>query len=209
MATLSSIVITPFTSSIALGKTEQFTATGYYSDGSIHDITSTAAWTSGTTSVATIASTGIATSVALGATVITATSGGKSSSVLLTILNAHHTHTTSPIIMNTPLGHLKFRQSFTYNTPQIAAGPDPCTGHMTSVGGNTVMIPPKPRDQLQDIIEVRADIPAPTYDLGQEGVLAKDPAYPIQQVVESPTSSDSTSGIWVRGKVFAGNVPNW
>ena len=206
MATLLSVRMTPASSSIPLGKTEQFTAIGYYDDGTTKDLTSTATWASTVTSVATIAVTGIATGVALGATTITATSGGFSSSGVLRVGTAQHTHITPPIIMNTPLGHLKFRQSFLYDSPQVVAGPDPHTGHINYEGGNTVIIAPKPQDALQPILEVRADIPAPRFQMGQEGLLVKDPAYPIKPVVESPTSSASTAGIWTRGKYFAGNI---
>ena len=208
-ATLLSVTVTPANSSIPPGKTEQFTAIGHYSDGTSQDLTSTATWASTTTSVATIAATGIATSVALGSTTITATSASIVGSVVLRIAPAQHTHITPPIIMNTPLGHLKFRQSFMYDAPQVAAGPDPHTGHINYVGGNTVVIAPKPQDALQPILEIRADIPAPRFQWGQEGALVKDPAYPIKPVVESPTSSTSTSGVWTRGKYFAGNITKW
>lgn len=119
---------------------------------------------------------------------------------------AHHTHVTSPMVMNTPLGHLKFRQLFLYDAPETVAGPDPNPGHINYVDGATVILPPKPLDALQPILEVRADIPAPGPLLGQEGVLAKDTDYPIKPVVESPTSSDSTAGLWRKGKTFAGKI---
>ena len=205
-ATLLSITVTPANSSIPVGKTEQFTAIGHYNDSTSQDLTSTATWVSTVISVATIAATGLATSVALGSTKITATFGGATGSATLNVTNSQHTHTFFPIIMNTPLGHLKFRQSFLYDAPQVVAGPDPHTGHINYINGATVVISPKPQDALQPILEVRADIPAPRFQMGQEGVLAKDPAYPIKPIVESPTSSDSTAGIWRRGKVFAANI---
>lgn len=214
MATLLSVTVTPANSSISPGKTEQFTAIGRYSDGTYQDLTSSATWASSTTSVATIAATGLATSVAFGTTTITATSGGISGSVTLRIAAAQHYHISESIIVNVALGHLKFRQSFMYDAPQVAAGPDPHTGHISYVPtgagtGTTVVISPKPRDALQNIIEVRADIPAPRFAWGQEGRLVKDLAFPIKPVVESSTSSDSTAGVWRRGKVFAGKIQGW
>lgn len=214
MASLISIVVTPISSSIAPGPPElpakeQFTAIGYYDDITVKDLTSTATWASAYTAVATIASTGIATAVGLGSTTITATVGSIVGSAVLRIAHAQHPHVTPPIIMNTPLGHLKFRQYFTYDTPQIAEGPDPHQGHINYQGGDTVIIQPKIQDALQPNLEIRADIPAPKFQMGQEGTLVKDPDYPVQPVVESSTSSDSTAGIWRRGKVFTGNIPNW
>ena len=76
--TLTSIAVTPANPSITKGTTQQFTATGTYSDNSTANITSQVSWTSGTTSVATITSSGLATGVAAGSSTITATLGSVS-----------------------------------------------------------------------------------------------------------------------------------
>ena len=52
--TLQSIAVTPANPSVADGLTEQFTATGTFSDGSTQDLTTQVTWASATTSVATI-----------------------------------------------------------------------------------------------------------------------------------------------------------
>ncbi len=87
--TLSSITVTPANPTIAPGLTQQFTATGHYSDGSTQDITMTAIWSSSTTSVAVISnatgSNGLATAVAAGSSTITATSGSIPGSTTLTV----------------------------------------------------------------------------------------------------------------------------
>jgi hypothetical protein len=72
---LVSIAVTPSGTDIAVGATQQFTATGTYSDGTTQDLTATATWTSGTPAVATIAPGGLATAVANGTTTISAASG--------------------------------------------------------------------------------------------------------------------------------------
>ena len=75
--------------SVAKGLSEQFTATGTYSDGSTASLTNQVAWTSGTTSVATISSTGLALTLATGMTDITASFGGvTSTSDTLTVTTA-------------------------------------------------------------------------------------------------------------------------
>ena len=86
-ATLVAITVLPDAPSVAQGTgTLQFTAIGVYSNGSSRDITSLAAWSSGTPATATIgAGTGLATLVAAGTTVITATLGGKSDTSTLTV----------------------------------------------------------------------------------------------------------------------------
>jgi len=84
--TLSSIAVTAAASSFAVGATDQFTATGTYSDNSTADLTSTATWVSSSTVAATISSAGLATGVAAGTTNITARSGTVTSpAVALTV----------------------------------------------------------------------------------------------------------------------------
>ncbi len=51
---LKSIAVTPTSPAIVKGDSQQFTAIGTYSDGSTQNLTSTATWASGTTSVATL-----------------------------------------------------------------------------------------------------------------------------------------------------------
>ncbi len=88
-ATLVSIQVTPPAPSIAKGTTQQFTATGTYSDGSTQNVTSSVSWSSANTAVATISATGLATGVTAGGPVtMTATSGGLSSTANLTVTAA-------------------------------------------------------------------------------------------------------------------------
>src|SRR5205814_1964948 len=84
-ATLTSITVTPADASIVDGSTQAYSATGTYSDSSTRDLTSTAAWTSSNTSVATIAAGGLATAASAGSTTIQAASSGITGSTTLTI----------------------------------------------------------------------------------------------------------------------------
>ena len=77
--TLTSISVTPTSSTIEEGQTQQFTATGSFDDGSTADLTSTATWTSSNETVATIDASGLATGLAKGTTNITATQDGVTS----------------------------------------------------------------------------------------------------------------------------------
>jgi len=70
--TLTSIAVSPSSPSISIGTTQQFTATANYSDGSTEDISSNVTWTSSATNVASISSSGLARSVAVGQTTIAA-----------------------------------------------------------------------------------------------------------------------------------------
>lgn len=91
--TLNSISVTPAMPSIAVGATEQFAATGYYSDGSTQDLAGTANWSSTATGTATVQSSGqshpgLATGIAPGTATITAQLNGVPGSTTLTVTNA-------------------------------------------------------------------------------------------------------------------------
>jgi len=82
---LVSISAAPTTASIRVGATQQFTATGTYSDGSTADVTSSATWTSSSTSVATVSTGGLATAVAAGSATVTAAVGTVTGTAALTV----------------------------------------------------------------------------------------------------------------------------
>ncbi|HEV8490670.1 MAG TPA: Ig-like domain-containing protein, partial [Candidatus Angelobacter sp.] len=82
---LVSISVSPAAFSIPINTTQQFTATGSYTDGSSRDLTALVTWASSANAVATIDATGIATGVAAGPTTISATLGSVSGSTSLTI----------------------------------------------------------------------------------------------------------------------------
>ena len=82
---LVSIAVTPTNASVFVSGTQQFTATGTYSDSSTQNLTASVTWTSSNTAVATINSAGLATGVATGSSNIQATLGSISSSVTLTV----------------------------------------------------------------------------------------------------------------------------
>ena len=65
---------------------EQFTATGTYSDGSTHDLTSSVTWSSSVLDVATINRVGVATAFAVGQTTIEAALGAINGSATLNVV---------------------------------------------------------------------------------------------------------------------------
>lgn len=91
-ATLSSLQVTPANPSVPKGRTQQFTATGSFSDASTLDVTTQVTWESSKTDVATISnapdSRGLAQTAAVGDTTITAKHGTKSGSTNLKVTNA-------------------------------------------------------------------------------------------------------------------------
>ena len=91
-ATLQSITVSPASATIGLNGSQQFTALGFFSDGTAQDLTATTVWKSSNTGVATIntapqPSPGFASAVAASPTpvTITATSGTVSGTASLTV----------------------------------------------------------------------------------------------------------------------------
>jgi len=82
-ATLASIAITPMTSSIPAGTTEQFTATGTYTDGSVQDLSTLVTWSGSSNAIASISNAtgtnGLATGSQAGVVRITAQLGSVTS----------------------------------------------------------------------------------------------------------------------------------
>ena len=87
-ATLNSIAITPSTSSLAKGLTEQMTAIGTYTDGSTANLTSQVQWSSSAPSVATVSGTGLVSTLSTGNATLTATLNSVSQTASLTVTAA-------------------------------------------------------------------------------------------------------------------------
>lgn len=83
--TLQSISVTSADTSISIGSTQQYTATGTFSDESTADITSQVTWASSDSLVATIDAAGLASASSEGTTTISATSGVVVGSTTLTV----------------------------------------------------------------------------------------------------------------------------
>ena len=83
--TLVSIAVTPANAEIFPDRWQQFTATGTYSDGSAHDLTRRATWSSSAPDVATISWGGLAWAVGVGQTTIEAAVGSINGSTTLNV----------------------------------------------------------------------------------------------------------------------------
>jgi trimeric autotransporter adhesin len=86
-ATLVSLAIEPLNSSMPVGATKQFQATGTFSDSSTQDMTQLVLWSSSAPGVATMTNLGLASSLSTGSTTVTAMQGGISASTTLTVSN--------------------------------------------------------------------------------------------------------------------------
>lgn len=91
-ASLSTIVVTPFSSTVTVGLARQFVATANYSDGRSFDVSRSVVWASSDTSVATMnvngtVNSGLASGLAVGTTQITATFASVSGSASLNVIS--------------------------------------------------------------------------------------------------------------------------
>ncbi|HEV7816453.1 MAG TPA: Ig-like domain-containing protein, partial [Janthinobacterium sp.] len=97
--TLVSIAVTPANATVAVGATQQYTATGTTSDGKTAALKTGVTWSTTGNFASIVAATGIATGTALGVETVTATSGTVSGSTSLTVrgpwaaISAGSTHT--------------------------------------------------------------------------------------------------------------------
>jgi len=137
-ASLSSIGVTPAANSIAAGYTEQFTATGTYSDGTTQDLTASVIWASSTITVATVSISGLATTLVAGRTTISATSGSIRGTTSLTV--------TAPVLLSiaaTPasisLG-LNSTQQYTATGTYSNGTTQAITNQVTWTSGNTSVV---------------------------------------------------------------------
>src|SRR6185312_9862198 len=84
-ATVQSITVNPPDPTIALGSSQQFAASGSFSDGSTQDISNVVKWTSSTPTVAVVNQTGVAASASHGSTNINAALSGITGSTQLSV----------------------------------------------------------------------------------------------------------------------------
>jgi len=119
IVTLLSIAVTPTNPTVTVGKTQQLTATGSYSDGSKQDLTSQVTWQSSDPTKVTVSSTGVITGKNYGSATVTATFGNDAGSALVNVFQLN----PSPI---PPLS-----QSVTYQIDYAHSGaalfPNPIT----------------------------------------------------------------------------------
>jgi hypothetical protein len=80
--------VTPSSASIALGETAQLKAVATYSDGTTRDVSDSVEWRTQNEAIASINSSGMASSVAVGKTLVTASQNGVEGIVTLTVSNA-------------------------------------------------------------------------------------------------------------------------
>jgi len=134
---LNSISITPSNPSIAVDATEQFTATGNYSDGSTANLSSSVAWASSNQAVTTVSVTGVAAGVSAGSATITASISGVTGSTTLTVTAAAVTVTSIAVSPTSPSITAGATQQFTANATYSNGTTGALTSGVTWISSNT------------------------------------------------------------------------
>ena len=83
--TLSSIAVTPGNGAVIVGATQQYKATGTYSNNTVQDLTTIATWSSSASGVATVNASGLASTAGVGSTTIQATLNSVDGSATLNV----------------------------------------------------------------------------------------------------------------------------
>ncbi|MBJ6725984.1 N,N-dimethylformamidase beta subunit family domain-containing protein [Geomesophilobacter sediminis] len=123
--TLVSLSVTPAAPTLLVGTTQQFTATGTYTDGSTQDLTSQVTWSTSNAAVATVAASGLATAVASGSSTITATSGtlrGSSTVTVAAQISIWSASTTPSVIDSGPDSAVELGVRFTSDVSGFITG---------------------------------------------------------------------------------------
>jgi sulfur carrier protein ThiS len=149
---LTAITITPASVALALNGTQQYVATGTYSNGTTATITSSVTWASSNSAVVSIGSTGLATDLASSATAVTisATSGSiKSNISTVTVASALTSIAITPasVILNVN-GTQQYSAVGTYSNGTTAnitssvtwGSSSPATVSITSAGLATLLV---------------------------------------------------------------------
>ena len=107
-AVLKSIAVTGGSSEVEIGNTDQFSATGTYSDNTTQNLTTDVNWTSGASSIASVSdasgSQGLATGLAKGSATISAALGGITGSSTLSVTPTLESIAISPASSSLPKG---------------------------------------------------------------------------------------------------------
>jgi uncharacterized protein YjdB len=154
-STLVSIAVTPNQVSLPVGETEQFTATGSFSDGSTQNLTQTATWNS-TGSIASVSVAGAAFAQAVGTATISATSGSVTGTAGLTVTPAVVVAlNVVPATVSLPLGagsqlqaiatmsdgsQQTLSSSVTWQTSQSVIATVNAQGYVTAVGKGAAQV---------------------------------------------------------------------
>jgi hypothetical protein len=215
---ITSIAVSPTSTTISVGGVQQFTATATYSNGSTANVTSSATWSSSNTSAAPVTSGGLAIAVGSGDTTLTASLGGTSGDGSLTVNAATITGTNIPLFhvdenrsgtnpnetVLTPsnVTSISFGKLFSYLVDGYVYGQPLLVSNLT-IGGSThnVLFAATENDSVYafDSDNYGSGTPLWKTSLLQAGEtpLTDGPIQPLEGVTSTPAIDTTTNTIYV------------
>src|SRR5262249_44437837 len=128
--TLQSIAVTPVNPSVKKGLTQQFVATGTFSDNSQQDLSNQVAWGSANQAVATISATGLATAANVGTSTIPAAVSATTGTTTLTV---RHPVATQLVLSTLPATNVTAGNTVTFTITAKDSGGAIVTGYAGTV----------------------------------------------------------------------------
>jgi uncharacterized protein YjdB len=124
---LQKISVNPGSATVAVGATQQLTATGTYSDSSTSDITNAVKWTSSNPAVTAVNNAGLVTTVAQGNAAIVVTGGNVQAQAMVTVVASTPTFTPAggtynsaqTVTINSPLSSAVIHYTTDGSTPTV------------------------------------------------------------------------------------------
>jgi hypothetical protein len=210
-AALRSISVTPPQPSIAKGTALQFTATGTFSDDSTQDLTAAVVWKSSDSSIATISSQGLASSLAAGTAMITASRETITGSAALTVnpatLVSLSVTPSNPAVTRGTAQQFIATGTFSDNTTQDLTSAAVWTSSRTDVA--TISNAAASKGLASSLAAGTAAITAASGSISATTVLTVNPATSVTLSWDAPTTNtDGTPLTDLAGyTVYYGTVP--
>jgi hypothetical protein len=216
---ITSIAVTPVSTTISVGGVQQFTATATYTNGSTGNVTSSATWSSSTTSVAPVTSVGLGIGVGPGDTTLTASLNGVSNSGSLSVNPATITDTNIPLFhvdqdrsglnanetLLTPFNvtSVSFGKLFSYLVDGYVYGQPLLISNLTMSDGNThnVLFAATENDSVYafDADSYGTGTPLWMTPLLQSGEtpITNGPIQPVEGITSTPAIDTTTNTMYV------------
>jgi len=157
VATLKTIAVTPVGVTVRVTATQQYAAMGTYDDASTGDITSTVAWSTSDSTLATISSTGLLTGVKSGAVTVSASLTGVTGTAAVTIGSNIIAAVHKAVVDQVNVGLNNLQVSFSTATAPVSTDAHGNFQIQTAPGSNLLTITNQGQTLLSQTVTVNAD----------------------------------------------------
>ncbi len=195
--TLKSISLSPASASIAVGATQQFSATAKYSDGSTANVNSSVTWAVSASAIASVNASGLVTAKSSGSTSVSASLSGMKGSATLTVQPPTVTTTVTSVTVSPAAATIEVgasqQFSATANYSDGSTANVTSTGAVWSVSSSAIATISSSSGLATGVSAGSATVTATYSGVSGSGTLAVT-AVPVTSLAISPTSSSLTVG---------------